>query len=684
MAQDPYKYFRVEARELLDQLGQGVMDLERGAAGPDLIPRLLRLAHTLKGAARVIRQPEIADQAHAIEDTLAPFRDSTAGVRREHIETVLKLIDRINSRVTSLTPPGEAEAPAGRPLPEEALRTVRADIAEMDALLDGIAETHSRVGALRKDLGSVQRSRYLLELLAEERATRRRMETERPAGDVGRDKAGAILDDLRATVGGLGRSLAFSLDHMDRELRRVRDSAEQLRLVPAGALFTSLERIARDAAQAQGKRVVFEGRGGDVRLDAHVLGAVQGALLQLVRNGVAHGVEPESDRRQAGKPSEGKVTLDVARRGRRVGFRCTDDGRGVDLEALRRAAQRKGLLPSEIKELSAEATLHLLLRGGISTSVAVDGVSGRGIGLDVVREAAERLGGEVTVRTEAGKGTTVELIVPMSLASLAALVGESSGVVAAIPLDVVQGTLRVAPGAIVRSAQGESVVYEDRSIPFVPLHTVLRRNAAPSRAGRHWSAIVVRGNGGLAAVGMDRLSGTGNVVLRPIPELAPATPAVAGAFLDPEGNFQLVLDADGLVAEAQRSDIPQPEATVAPPSVLVIDDSLTTRMLEQSILESAGYHVELATSGEEGIEKARRKRYALFLVDIEMPGMDGFAFLERAHADPLLRGVPSILVTSRTSLEDRRRGQELGAQGYIAKNEFEQSEFLDRIQRLVS
>jgi len=682
MANDPYKYFRIEARELLDQIGQGVLDLEKGVNRPEVIPRLLRLAHTLKGAARVVKQREIADQAHAIEDALATLRDSPSTGSRAHVETVLKLVDKIGAGVASLAPPGASAAPApDRAVPEEALRTVRADVGEMDELLDGIAETHTRVGSLQKALVSLAHARYLVDVLVEQEA--RRPEADHRATGVPRERAHSVAEQLRSSVEGLRRNLTSSLDQMDRELVRVRESAEQMRLIPAGALFTALERTARDAAQAQSKSVVFEGRGADVRLDAHVLGVVQGALLQLVRNAVAHGVEAEADRKKAGKPVEGRVTLEVARRGRRVIFRCRDDGRGVDVEAVRGAAERKGI-SSGIKELGAEQVLELLLRGGISTSASVDGVSGRGIGLDVVREAAERLGGNVSVQTEAGKGTNVELTVPLSLASLSALLVESGGTIAAIPLDAVRGTLRVAPREIAKNPQGESIVYESRPISFIPLSTVLSRNGtAPSRAARPWSAIIVQGADGIAAIGADRLSGTANIVLRPLPELAPAIPAVAGGFLDSEGSYQLVLDADGLVAEAQRGHAYEPVKDAPRPAVLLIDDSLTTRMLEQSILESAGYAADVATSGEEALEKARRTRYALFLVDVEMPGMDGFTFIEQARRDPKLRDIPSILVTSRTSLEDRRRGQDVGAQGYIAKSEFEQVELLDRIRRLV-
>ncbi len=682
MARDPYRYFRVEARELLDQLGKGILDLEKGSGAAALVPQLLRLTHTLKGAARVVRQREIADQAHAIEGMLAPYRESPAtAVPRDCIDAILKLGEGIAGNIDALALPADDQAAApGRPAAEKTLRTVRADIAEMDALLDGIAETHAQMKALRGSLAAVERARFLVDILARQEAPRQHRDGGRPAAD----RTSAVAEELGTIFGGFERGLATALDRMDRELKQVRDAAEQLRLVPAAVLFTPLELAVRDSAQALGKRVVFEARGGEMRLDAHVLGAVQGALQQMVRNAVAHGIEPESERRISGKPGPGRVTLEVERRGRRIIFRCSDDGLGVDLEAVRRAVQRKGMLSLEISTLGAEALLRLLLQGGISTSGAVSEVAGRGIGLDLVRVAVEQLGGEVGVRTAQGTGTAIELVVPLSVASLEALLVESAGTLAVIPLDTVKQSLRVAAADVVKTAQGESVLHDGKVIPFVRLSRVLRQSAAAVRGGRPWSAVIVEGTAGVAAVGVDRLLGTANVVLRPLPDFAPASPVVAGASLDADGNPQLVLDVDGIVAQANHAEAPESAAAAPPIPILVIDDSLTTRMLEQSILESAGFEVGMATSGEEGLAAARSKRYSLFLVDVEMPGMDGFTFIEHVRADPLLRDTPAILITSRGSAEDRQRGKDAGAQRYIVKSEFDQVAFLDQIRQLVA
>ncbi|MDB5220160.1 MAG: signal transduction histidine kinase CheA [Myxococcaceae bacterium] len=683
MTADPYRYFRVEAAELHQELAQGVLDLERGAHGDGLVPRLLRQAHTLKGAARVVRQREIANHAHAIEDALSPYRESTAAVARDHIDTLMKLLDLVAALIAGLPSSGSGEAPRVQATIEEAFRTVRPDVAEMDALLDGIGEAHTQLGAVRRSQSSLERARHLIDVLVEQLSGPRTHEGSRAGAAVAAAKTHSIAQEVRTVFAGLERGFASAVHQLDLELRQVRDAAEHMRLVPVGSLFTSLERAVRDVAQAQGKVVRFEGRGHEVRLDAHVLGAVQGALLQLVRNAVAHGIEPHAERNAAGKPVEGSVVLEVTRRGRRAAFICTDDGRGVDLDAVRRAAQRKGLLSADIEELSAEKLLDLLLRGRLSTATNITEVSGRGIGLDLLRDAAERLGGEVSVRTGSGRGTTVELVVPLSVASLHALIVEAAGSAAAIPLDAVRGTVRLARSDVARTPQGESIAHAGTAIPFVALAKLLALRSTPFDAPLG-TAVIVHGADGLAAIGVDRLLGTATVIQRPLPELAPSTGAIAGASIDSHGTPQLVLDPDGLVAAARvATSLPErPETRQR--RILVIDDSLTTRMLEQSILESAGYAVDLASSGEEGLERARKDDYALFLVDVEMPGMDGFSFIIQTRAEPALRDVPCILVTSRAEPEDRQRGREAGASGYIVKGEFDQNELLAQIRRLVT
>ena len=678
MARDPYRYFRVEARDLLEQLGKGALELDKGSAAPDLIARMLRGAHTLKGAASVVKQREIADHAHAIEDALAPFRETGNAVSREGIDAALQALDGITLCVAGLDPQPQSESAAGADSGSTVLEPVRTNVDEMDVLLDGLTEAKVQLAALRRGIASLQRSRRLAQLLEEQLAAPR---VDR--SNVSSPKLAAMIAELRGLVESVERSVSDGVEQVDRELNQAGEAAERLRLLPVSFMFVSLERAARDAAHALGKRIAFVTSGGEVRLDVQVFGAIQNALVQAVRNAVVHGIESETEREAAGKPAQGRVSIDVHRRGHRAVIICRDDGRGVDLDAVRRAMARKGLLPADAATLSTEKLLRVLLGGGITTSGAVTQLAGRGIGLDIVGEAVSRFRGDVSIRTDKGLGTDLEIVVPISVAVVDALIVESGGRIVAIPMDAVKRTLRIATGDLAQSAQGASIEYEGKVIPFAPLERTLQGGTQTRDGARSWSAVVIAGTNALAAVGIDRLYGTQSLVVRPLPDFTPSDPIVAGASLDAEGHPQLVLDPEALVEHVRRAG-PVAATTSSPGApILVIDDSLTTRMLEQSILESAGYEVELAISGEEALEQARKRRYALFLVDVEMPGMDGFTFIERTRADPVLREIPAILVTSRASPEDRGRGQRVGASAYIVKGEFDQTELLEKIRLLV-
>jgi two-component system chemotaxis sensor kinase CheA len=685
MTKDPYRYFRIEARELVEGLSAGVLDLEKAPSGKDVIGRLLRLAHTLKGASRVVKLAAIAEEAHAIEDVLTPFRQGQAAVPQEELDRLLRLVDAIGARITSIDPAREPERAAlAVRVPEEASETVRVEIDEVDHLLESVTEATVLVNALTGESASLEHAQRLAEGIADRLGPRRSGELGAATSRESLAKVSSLSEELSASLERIRRDVASGFEQVSRELGQVRDAANRLRLLPASWVFPSLERAARDAAHSLGKKIVFDASGGEVRLDAQVLAAIRDALIHVVRNAVAHGIEAESERAAARKPLAGRVALSVERRGHRIAFICQDDGRGVDVEAVRRVAADRGLLSSAAPPPDAQEVVRLLLQGGLTTASTVTEVSGRGVGLDVVRETAARLKGDVTLQSAPGLGVTLEICVPVSLSSLQALVVDAAGVAASVPLHAVRRTLRLTDSDIARSADSDTIVYDGNVIPFVPLAKALRRSMTSDRGRRHWSAVVVEAGASLAAVGVDRLVGTTNVVVRPLPREAEVDVIVAGAALDAEGHPQLVLDPEGLVAAAHvgRGALAEPDSPPRWP-VLVIDDSLTTRMLEQSILESAGYDVELAISAEEGLGKARNKRYGLFVVDVEMPGMDGFDFVARTRADPVLRETPAILVTSRGSGEDRQRGRDAGASGYIVKGEFDQGHLLQTIRDLI-
>jgi two-component system, chemotaxis family, sensor kinase CheA len=633
MAQDPYKYFRVEASELVGYLAKGVLDLENRADAA-LVARLLRQAHTLKGAARIVKHRELADLAHALEDVLAPLRDHPVTQRHDQ---ALALVDRMTAQLATLAPsPSTSPAPApttAAATPNDSAvmspTTVVAPIARMDTeavdeALSGLAVIHALVGRVQATTDPEVSAR-LVEVI-------------------------------------------------DRELHEVRRDVERVRLSAASVVFPSLERTARDAALASGKRVTFAAVGANVRVDAQVLGSLHGALVQLVRNAVVHGIEAPNRRTAAGKPADGRVTITIKSLGRRIAVICEDDGAGLDVEAIRRAAEQRGVTGD--RQLQPGELFALLLRGGISTSRQVTELSGRGIGLDVVRDAVQGLGGEVSATTSAG-GTTITLVVPVSLTAMSVLNVEAGGRMVAIPQAAVRRVARVRDRELVRVGPTTSIAFDDLTVPCMALSTVL------GNPGPHGPLVVlVDGGDELGAVTVDRVLGIDDTVVRASPE-APIDAIVSGIALDAAGDPYMVLDPRAVVAATRvAQDIPaQPASRKL--RVLVIDDSLTTRMLEQTILESAGFDVAVAASAEEGLDRLARDSVDVVLVDVEMPGMDGFAMITELRARPALARIPAILVTSRDAPEDRRRGTAVGAQGYVIKGEFDQTALLAMIRRLV-
>jgi two-component system chemotaxis sensor kinase CheA len=631
MAQDRFKYFRIEARELLEGLTKGMLDLER-QPDRELVGRLLRLAHTLKGAARIVGHRELADLAHQTEDVLEPLRDASAPQR---LDSALALLDQMSTHVAALDAPPAAAPPfttsastAHQAAPAVEPLAPRADPGAIDDVLAGLAEVQTLVRRLRE-----------------------------------------VADP---------RVLEQRIDHLERELREVRQDAERMRLAAIGSAFTQLERTARDVAHAAGKRVAFVSSGGDVRVDAHVLTTLHSALVQLVRNAVAHGIEPPDVRTAAGKPPEGQVAIAVALSGSRIAITCRDDGRGIDLDAVRRAAVRRGLAANHARDLDRIRLFDLLLRGGLTTSAEVTPFAGRGIGLDVVREAAQLLGGEVTATTGAA-GTAITVVAPTSMAGVSALILRAGDRTCAIPLASIRRVARIAATAVLRGPEGLAVALDDILVPFAPLARLL----GASGGGAPRSIAVVEALGSLVAIGADHVVGIEDVVVRALPASAPVEPIVWGVALDASGMARPILEPAALVAAARA--LPAESTIAEPPAlpVLIVDDSLTTRMLEQSILESAGYSVEIAISAEEALTKIQRRTYGLCLVDVEMPGMDGFELIATMRSRPQSAAIPAILVTSRNRPEDLQRGTAVGAQGYVVKGDFDQTRLLDMIRRLV-
>ena len=445
-----------------------------------------------------------------------------------------------------------------------------------------------------------------------------------------------------------------------------------------------MDRAVRDAAETLGKQVSFQTSGREQRLESHVLSALGEALSHLVRNAVAHGIESPPDRLARGKPQSGVVRLKVERHADRIVFTCADDGAGIDVDAVRRAAVSRGVLSAaSAAELPDERALELIFSPGVTTSTSLSEVAGRGIGLEVVREVANRFKGRVGVRTDLGVGTSVEIEVPLSLSSIRAVLVAVGELLVWVPLEAVHSALRLDDDALVALAGRESLVFEGRAIPFIRLDGAMRRVLQPGTDTRPRLAVIVQADADLLAVGVDRVIHVKEVIVHPLPASAGRITPLAGAVFDAQGNPQLVLNPEALLQASLANPSGRTLEDKPAPHILVIDDSLTSRVLLQSILQAAGYKIDMAVSGEDAMAKARKRHYSLFVCDVEMPGMNGFEFVARTREYDYLQGIPSILVTTRGGADDRRRGAEAGARAYIVKGEFTEDSLTETVRSLV-
>ena len=485
------------------------------------------------------------------------------------------------------------------------------------------------------------------------------------------------------------RQLMDQQERLERTMRDLQAAGAHLRLGSAETLLLEAGRTVRATAAAVGRRVAFLSHGGEERLDVRLQDALQDALLHLLRNAVAHGVEPAAERVAAGKKAEATVEVSVARAGRFMEVRCADDGRGIDVEALRARAAELGMAVPAARG----AALALLLQPGFNRGGPVTEISGRGVGMDAVREAMAGVGGTVEIASEAGRGTTFMLRVPQNLFALETLDVMAGGRMFALPLAQVEQTFRMDRHLTEQVQGASSLRVGPAMIRFVRLDDAFPAQAGSSameEEGSRETCVVLKMGGERLACGVDRLLGVSDTLVRPVSALAGVGAHVAGTAMTAEGMPYLAVNAEELlrlvrsggVRESAQSGTKQPAAGKRKP-ILVIDDSLTTRMLEQSILEMEGYEVELANSAEQGLAMARAKPYAMFLVDVEMPGMNGFEFVSLVTTDAQLKTTPAILVTSLDSPEHRERGRAAGAVSYVVKGEFNQQVYLDRIRAVV-
>jgi two-component system chemotaxis sensor kinase CheA len=479
---------------------------------------------------------------------------------------------------------------------------------------------------------------------------------------------------------------------------RVLEDAKKLLMLPFSTLFSLFPKLVRDLSREQGKEVELVVGGTEVEVDKRILEEIKDPLIHLLRNCVDHGIETPLARAEAGKPSRGTITLGVSQvHGNKVEVCLADDGAGIDLEAVSAAAVCKGFLSAEESaRLSETETLALVFRPELSTSRLLTEISGRGLGLAIVKEKVDKIGGWIELQSRRSAGTTFRLVIPLTLATFKGVMVEAGGQVLVMPTVNTEHVCRVRPDQILMVENRETIRFEDRVVALVRLDDLLELPRRESAADGALLPVLIASDGQRRiALAVDAVLGEQEVLLKRLGQPLSRVRNIAGATVLGSGKVVPVLNAADLLKSAVRlngraagraapGDAPRDRPAVrAARSLLVVEDSVTARMLIRGILESAGYRVKTAVDGVDAWSALKTDDFDLVVSDVEMPRMNGFDLTTRIRGNQRLAEMPVVLVTARDSRTDRERGVEAGANAYIVKSGFDQNNLLEVVRRLL-
>lgn len=726
--------FVEEARDRVTALGVALLRLEQTPGAMDAIGEAMREAHSIKGAAQMLGFTDLSQISHQLEDLFVAARQNPSVLDSDVFDVVFSAVDQMSARVDQLargqmeavevgeictrladllvkrdrdsesedkrgregcsqnpdehpsrplsSVPGAAKAP-------ELRQSLRVPVEKLDRL------AHLAPEMVVQSLKAFERHtelRRLERMLSRLRDRVREARITPDSADLDRgQQLGEYADALDAVTRRMREFLVgFSDDRVRLNLitEELRQSVIELTMLPVASVFDAFPRAVRDLARTFDKDIDITIRGRETELDKKIIEQIAEPLIHLIRNAVDHGIETPPDRVRIGKPAAGQLVLSAEQQGNRILITLKDDGRGIDPKMLRAVAIQRRVAPaSEIDRWSQEQVFDLIFQPGFSTRSSATDVSGRGVGMDVVKSVVERLGGAVRVQSDLDKGTAITLNLPLSLALLRVVLLEAGEELYALPTAAIRRILQVGRDEIGQLQQGAVAEVDGEHIPLTALSAMLNVPAAPAAVRQ--TVLVAEGSDGRFGILVDAVHEEQELVFKELRGPLRNQKTFTGAALLGNGDIVPILDVNALFDLASRA----PTAEAAPAAqrraaprvcrVLVVDDSLVAGELQKNILLTAGYEAEIAGDGVEAMDCLRQKEWDLIIADVDMPRMTGFELTERVRADEHLRDIPVIIVTSRDTVDDRRRGFEVGADAYVLKREFDQTQLLDTVRRLI-
>lgn len=729
--------FRSEADTQLKVLTEGLLALERDADSLSRIEPLMRAAHSLKGAARIVNLEPIERLAHAMEDCFVAAQKGKLQLNKARIDRLLAGVDlmseiaaldesvattwleenklKIGTLLVSIhdaadpskltaEPPASAPALAAEPAAQErraepdAVRdeqVLKVSVRHFDRLLSLASESRVAAHAMRTHLQSLQ--------LFKKRQHELFLELEKQLQTL----TGSVIDDAlkerllstRQRIDPLRNTLISHLADLDAYERRLLsltqdmlDEVLVLRMRPFQDGVHAFPRMVRDLAHRLGKQARLDIVGADTLVDRDVLVRMEAPLNQLLRNAIDHGLETPEERIAAGKPAEGRIRLEARHTAGMLAIQVSDDGRGVDLERVRRKVVERGMATAEMAAaMSAGELLDFLMLPAFSLKETTSEVSGRGVGLDVVHATVRQLYGSVRLSTESGNGFHTHITLPLSQSVVRVVIADVAGEAYAVPISKIERIMRVPLEEIYTLENRQFFTLGGEHIGVIAAAQLLELGAPQAPVGG-LPVIIIGTAAKRYALAVDAIRGEQSLTVQPIDAIFGKMRDISAAALLDDGSPVLILDIadllvsiDKLISEGSLQGMNAGSIGTAKKAkrILVVDDSLTVREMERKLLQARGFIVDVAVDGMDGWNAVRSNDYHLVITDVDMPRMDGIELVQLIKRDNRLQNLPVMIVSYKDRPEDRARGIDAGADYYLTKGSFHDDSLLEAVHDLI-
>jgi len=756
--QDPsmLDLFRIECEQHGTVLNQGLLDLEQAPTSLERLEPLMRAAHSVKGAARLVGIDLVVKLAHAMEDDFVAAQDGDIVLDADQIDVLLKGADTITelamyegehrewyalnkqSYLSLLTnidgilkgeKPGVAAVAAAEPAVEvvqEDVSAAPADDAEKTELATPVKPETKKAVTPQKDrvlrvsaelvnrlMGlageSLVESRWLNPYSVSLQRLKRqqtdlvcvidslREHLERQALD---ESVRNLVRDAQRQASFCREVLSDRLAELESYDRRSTNLSSRLhkevvgsRMRPFGDGVHGFPRMVRDISRSLSKNVQLQIEGETTLVDRDILDKIEAPLNHIVRNAIDHGLETTDERAATDKPAKGTIRLSAHHSAGMLSVVVEDDGRGVDLERLRQKVIDKGLVDQSMAATLGEAELlEFLFLPSFSTKDNVSEISGRGVGLDVVHDAVQEMRGNVRVTSTLGEGTRFHMQLPLTLSVIPALLVEISGEPYAFPLARIDRIASISRVELSEAEGNQFVVLDGKNVGLVSAAQILEKEPGLEKS-EQMSVVVLNDRQDYYGMVVDKFLGERELVVQVLPEALGKVQDISSAALMEDGSPLLIVDIDDLIRSIEKilkvarlgkvGSIVEDDDVDSFTRILVVDDSITVREVERKLLESAGYQVQTAVDGMDGLNVLRSQHFDMLVTDVDMPRMNGVELVKTLRQDASLRSLPVLMVSYKDREEDKMRGLEAGADYYLTKGSFHDEGLLNAVVDLI-